>query len=93
MYEGVANSFRNHPKLKEPETSFIYLIHKTSLKSYYAKLHIPPTFDWLSTARNYTIGRKSVILRLKEYYEIVGKLRPLSAFFPKQADFFTEMHF
>ena len=30
---------------------------------------------------------------LKEYYEIVGESRPLSAFFPKHADFFTEMHF
>ena len=34
--------------MKEPETSFLYLIHKTSLKSYYAKLHIPPTFYWVS---------------------------------------------
>ena len=39
-YEGVSKSFRNHPKLKEPETSFSYSIHKTSLKSHYAKLHI-----------------------------------------------------
>ena len=30
---------------------------------------------------------------LKEYYEIVGESRPLSAFFPKHADFFTKMHF
>ena len=30
---------------------------------------------------------------LKEYYEIVGESRPLSAFFPTHADFFTEMHF
>ena len=30
---------------------------------------------------------------LKEYYEIVGESRPLSVFFPKHADFFTEMHF
>ena len=29
---------------------------------------------------------------LKEYYEIVGELRPLSGFFPKHADLFTEMH-
>ena len=28
---------------------------------------------------------------LKEYYEIVGESRPLSAFFPTHADFFTEM--
>ena len=28
---------------------------------------------------------------LKEYYEIVGESRPLSAFFPKHADLFTEM--
>ena len=39
---GVSTSFRNHPKVKEPETSFLYSIHKTSLKSHYAKLHIPP---------------------------------------------------
>ena len=32
-------------------------------------------------------------LYLKEYYEIVGESRPLSAFFPTHADFFTEMHF
>ena len=32
-------------------------------------------------------------LTLKEYYEIVGESHPLSAFFPKHADFFTEMHF
>ena len=30
---------------------------------------------------------------LKEYYEIVGESRPLSDFFPKHADSFTEMHF
>ena len=29
---------------------------------------------------------------LKEYYEIVGESRPLSAFFPTHADLFTEMH-
>ena len=33
------------------------------------------------------------ISQLKEYYEIVGESRPLSAFFPTHADFFTEMHF
>ena len=33
------------------------------------------------------------ITTLKEYYEIVGESRPLSAFFPTHADFFTEMHF
>ena len=32
-------------------------------------------------------------LHLKEYYEIVGESRPLSAIFPKHVDFFTEMHF
>ena len=31
--------------------------------------------------------------QLKEYYEIVGESRPLSAFFHKHADIFTEMHF
>ena len=30
---------------------------------------------------------------LKEYYEIVGESRPLSAIFPTHAFFFTEMHF
>ena len=24
MYEGISKSFRNHPKVKEPETSFLY---------------------------------------------------------------------
>ena len=33
------------------------------------------------------------ITHLKEYYEIVGESRPLSAFFPTHADYFTEMHF
>ena len=32
-------------------------------------------------------------MKLKEYYDIVSKSRPLSAFFPTRADFFTEMHF
>ena len=32
------------------------------------------------------------VVSLKEYYEIVGESRPLSAFFPTHADFFTEMH-
>ena len=56
IYEGVSTSFRNHPKVKEPDTSFLYLINKTSLKSYYAKLHIPPTFYWLSTDQNCYMG-------------------------------------
>ena len=30
------------------------------------------------------------LLTLKENYEIVGESRPLSAFFPKHDDFFTE---
>ena len=30
--------------------------------------------------------------QLKEYYEIVGKSRPLSAFSPKHAVYLTEMH-
>ena len=33
------------------------------------------------------------MVKLKEYYEIVGESRPLSAFFPTHADLFTEMHF
>ena len=33
-----------------------------------------------------------LLIHLKEYYEIVGESRPLSAIFPKHADFFTEMH-
>ena len=32
------------------------------------------------------------VCKLKEYYEIVGESRPLSAFFLKHADYFTEMH-
>ena len=36
---------------------------------------------------------KSLFVCLKEYYEIVGESRPLSAFFPTHADFFTEIHF
>ena len=63
LYEGVSNSFRNHPKVKEPEISFLHFIHRTSLKSHYAKLHFCLTFYWLFTARNYTVGHKSVILR------------------------------
>ena len=37
--------------------------------------------------------RVNLISTLKEYYEIVGKSRPLLAFFPTHADFYTEMHF
>ena len=33
------------------------------------------------------------ITALKEYYEIVGESRPLSALFPTHADFLTEMYF
>ena len=32
MYEGVSTSFRNHPKVKEQDISFLYLIDETSLK-------------------------------------------------------------
>ena len=39
---------------------------------------------------NYAVTIIKIIL--KEYYEIVGESRPLSAFFPKQVDFVTEMH-
>ena len=39
-------------------------------------------------------GIKTVWDILKEYYdETVDEARPLSGFFPKHADFFTEMHF
>ena len=65
LYEGVSTSFRN-PKVKEQEIILLYLIHKTSLKSHYAKLHFCLTCYWLSTAQNYTIGRKSVILRFNQ---------------------------
>ena len=43
MYEGVSTSFRNHPKVKAPEISFLNFIHRTSLKSHYAKLYFCPT--------------------------------------------------
>ena len=42
---------------------------------------------------NYFSGTRIPYPYLKEYYEIVGESRPLSAFFPKHADLFTEMHF
>ena len=48
---GISKSFRNHPKVNEPEISFLYLIHKTSLQSHYAKLRILPTFYCLSIHR------------------------------------------
>ena len=56
MYEGVSKSSWHHPDVKKPDSLFLYLIHKTSLKSYYAKLHIPPTFYWLSTDQNCYMG-------------------------------------
>ena len=56
IYEGVSKSFRNHPKEKEPDISFLYWIHKTCLKSYYANLHILPTCYWLSTYQNWYMG-------------------------------------
>ena len=37
--------------------------------------------------------QQQVCRGLKEYYDILGESRPLSAFSPKHADFFTEMHF
>ena len=30
------------------------------------------------------------LFKIKEYYEIVGESRPLSAFFPKHADFLQQ---
>ena len=44
-------------------------------------------------AQNVRLFELKMRLKLKEYYEIVGESRPLSAFFPKHADFFTEIHF
>ena len=41
----------------------------------------------------FLISNKRRFYDLKEYYEIVGESRPLSAFITKHADFFTEMHF
>ena len=35
-------------------------------------------------------GKKETLQCLKEYYEIVGESRPLSAFFPKHTDFLTK---
>ena len=49
IYEGVSESYWHHPEVNEPHTSVWNLIHKTSLKSHYAKLHIPLTFYWLFT--------------------------------------------
>ena len=43
--------------------------------------------------KNVTLVASTGIINLKEYYEIVGELRPLSGFFPTHADLFTEMHF
>ena len=39
IYEGVSNNSWHHPEVKEPHTSFWYLIHKTSLKDHYAKFY------------------------------------------------------
>ena len=61
---GVSNSSWNHPEVKEPENSFWYIVHKTSLQSPCAKLHISPTIYWLPTDQNDTIGCKSANLRL-----------------------------
>ena len=36
---------------------------------------------------------RKIVTSVKEYYEIVGESCPLSAFLPKHADSFTEMHF
>ena len=55
VIRGVSKSSWHHPEVKEPETSF-WSIHKTSLKSYYAKLHINPTCYWLSTDQNCYMG-------------------------------------
>ena len=59
MYiRGVSKSSWNHPEVMEvekPETSFWYVVHKTSLQSHCAKLHISPTIYWLSTDQNYMV--------------------------------------
>ena len=66
---GYQKSSWHHLEIKEPETSFWYVqhvIHKTSLKSHYAKLHISPTLHWLSKDQNSTIGRTPEILRFDQ---------------------------
>ena len=53
-----------------------------------------PVWDFVEKLGNHDVRvNASNIMILKEYYEIVGESRPLSAFFPTHADFFTEMHF
>ena len=55
--------------------------------------HAVFTVKLLKRQRKEEYQSTGTLLTLKEYYEIVGESRPLSAFFPKHADFFTEMHF
>ena len=74
LYDGVSNSSWHHPELKEPHTSFWYLIHKVSPKSHYAKLQTPPTFYWQSTDQNDTIGRKSEILRFDKNWQFLSTM-------------------
>ena len=44
ILRGVSKSFRNHPNVKAPDISFLHFIHRTSLKSHYAKLHLLSDF-------------------------------------------------
>ena len=45
VYEGVSKSFRNHPKVKAPEISFLYFIHRTSLSDFLLTVHSPKLYD------------------------------------------------
>ena len=65
---------------------------EANLGEFYCNRVIKPP-NWAKLI-NLSVFRVMYSVRdLKEYYEIVGESRPLSAFFPTHADFLTEMYF
>ena len=64
MYEGVSKSSWNHPEVKEPETSFWYVVQKTSL---HCKVtHFSHYLLTIHRPKLYNIGHKSAILRFDQ---------------------------
>ena len=71
-----------------------YFIESFSTTTTTKLLHFIKWFPYKGkTKRGLSRINNALRMYLMEYYEIVGESRPLSDFFPTNADLFTEMHF
>ena len=75
-----------------PKTVQSSIRSKITILSYSA-VAVPYSPPDCAKHADFVVKAEQLPFCLKEYYEIVGESRPLSAFFPKHADFLTEMHF